>query len=466
MRYIEAQRARDLLTRLPDHQRELVLLRVVAGLSAEERQRARHVRGRGAGRAAPGPGAAPGDGQRGVDRLTERGPGTGIGAPRIRRSPRTPAMPRPRPPRPGPRPPPRRLREPRPKSRLRPRRPRRLRPQGRSPGSGFSPDAPPTQAPGASGRAPLRTPRRLPGPGVPARAPAAPVAPTAPVGATGAASVGSGAVARSAAVDLAAVRRTDALIEALAARCAPGSAARPADDPDPAVRLLRALITDVDEQTAPPAPSGPGPRRRGPRTIVALGVAGAVLASTGVAAAGSGVDHQPSAAPVPRSSSGQTAAPAAGDVDAATHDRPGLRRVRNPSRPPSRPATPSARTSNASNAAWSTCSRPGTTAAARTSRTRSRARPRPPARAPTRATTTCAAAWTPCAAKPKSGQTNTKAPAGTTDAPLPRADGPTHATPPRRSNAQHRSGRPVRKIARGVQCAAPLRGSRGTASAL
>ena len=36
MRYIEAQRARDLLTRLPDHQRELVLLRVVAGLSAEE----------------------------------------------------------------------------------------------------------------------------------------------------------------------------------------------------------------------------------------------------------------------------------------------------------------------------------------------------------------------------------------------------------------------------------------------
>nr|WP_255218812.1 sigma-70 family RNA polymerase sigma factor [Actinomadura formosensis] len=36
VRCIEAQRARDLLTRLPDHQRELVLLRVVAGLSAEE----------------------------------------------------------------------------------------------------------------------------------------------------------------------------------------------------------------------------------------------------------------------------------------------------------------------------------------------------------------------------------------------------------------------------------------------
>ncbi|WP_262401613.1 sigma-70 family RNA polymerase sigma factor [Actinomadura sp. CNU-125] len=36
VRHIEAQRARDLLTRLPEQQRELVLLRVVAGLSAEE----------------------------------------------------------------------------------------------------------------------------------------------------------------------------------------------------------------------------------------------------------------------------------------------------------------------------------------------------------------------------------------------------------------------------------------------
>jgi RNA polymerase sigma-70 factor, ECF subfamily len=36
VRYIEAERARDLLDRLPDHQKELVLLRVVAGLSAEE----------------------------------------------------------------------------------------------------------------------------------------------------------------------------------------------------------------------------------------------------------------------------------------------------------------------------------------------------------------------------------------------------------------------------------------------
>jgi RNA polymerase sigma-70 factor (ECF subfamily) len=36
VRYIEAERAKGLLDRLPDHQRELVLLRVVAGLSAEE----------------------------------------------------------------------------------------------------------------------------------------------------------------------------------------------------------------------------------------------------------------------------------------------------------------------------------------------------------------------------------------------------------------------------------------------
>lgn len=36
VRYIEAERARGLLDRLPHHQRELVLLRVVAGLSAEE----------------------------------------------------------------------------------------------------------------------------------------------------------------------------------------------------------------------------------------------------------------------------------------------------------------------------------------------------------------------------------------------------------------------------------------------
>jgi RNA polymerase sigma-70 factor, ECF subfamily len=34
--FIEAQRARELLARLPDHLRELLVLRVVAGMSAEE----------------------------------------------------------------------------------------------------------------------------------------------------------------------------------------------------------------------------------------------------------------------------------------------------------------------------------------------------------------------------------------------------------------------------------------------
>ncbi|TYB48506.1 hypothetical protein [Actinomadura chibensis] len=152
--------------------------------------------------------------------------------------------------------------------------------------------------------------------------------------------------------DLGAVRRSDAIIESLAARriavpsaavpeaAAPAEASGPAtpcgsapapaggaaersggecgrgrqqaDEPDPAVRLLRALIIDVDDQgagcesgpePAPPPPSGPGPgpRRRGPRTIVALGVAGAVLAGSGVAAAGgAAADHPDAAARAPR----------------------------------------------------------------------------------------------------------------------------------------------------------------------
>src|SRR5690606_38097655 len=120
-------------------------------------------------------------------------------------------------------------------------------------------------------------------------------------------------------VDLAAVRRTDAIIESLAARGGAGSAGRSlsgaetgrplqAEDADPAVRLLCALIDDVDDPgtgatgPAPPSGPGPGPRRRGPRTIVALGVAGAVLASGGVAAAGGDADRSSrAAAPAPRS---------------------------------------------------------------------------------------------------------------------------------------------------------------------
>ncbi|WP_433474631.1 hypothetical protein ACQPZP_38815 [Spirillospora sp. CA-142024] len=153
--------------------------------------------------------------------------------------------------------------------------------------------------------------------------------------------------------DLGAVRRTDELIESLARRAA-GSAARPetgrprlpdpgrADDRDPAVRLLGALITDVDDQdpgpeTAPPPPSGP--RRRGPRTIVALGVAGAVLASSGVAAAGGGVADRTAASPAPSTSG------VSDDADRATADTDAdLRgRKRSPVRPAPEPGGPTAR---------------------------------------------------------------------------------------------------------------------------
>lgn len=102
--------------------------------------------------------------------------------------------------------------------------------------------------------------------------------------------------------DLGAVRRSDAVVEALGARRAVRTAA---DDGDPAVRLLRALIADIDAggalpradrrwglAAAPEAQPPRGPRRRGPRTIVALSVAGAVLTSTGVAAAGGGLVEQ------------------------------------------------------------------------------------------------------------------------------------------------------------------------------
>ena len=168
--------------------------------------------------------------------------------------------------------------------------------------------------------------------------------------------------------DLDAVRRTDAIIDALAARRAAGSASLSlpggetgrrwqVEESDPAVRLLRALIDDVDDpgqdagpDTTPPTPpatpptpsgpepdpdsgSGPGPRRRGPRTIVALGVAGAVLASTGVAAAGGVHGRPPAAAPAVGESGGaRTTAPA--DTDAGTYrPRPPARLRTGPARP-------------------------------------------------------------------------------------------------------------------------------------
>ncbi|GAA3965745.1 hypothetical protein GCM10023085_55300 [Actinomadura viridis] len=121
--------------------------------------------------------------------------------------------------------------------------------------------------------------------------------PTPPSDAPPTASAPGGSTERPAATappgwDLTAVRRTDALLDALAGRGAAATEAA-AGTADPAVRLLHALIRDVDEEPprrqASPGerPSPPnGPRRRGSRTIVALGVAGAVLAGSGVAAAG------------------------------------------------------------------------------------------------------------------------------------------------------------------------------------
>ncbi len=75
--YIEAERTRALLAQLPHHLRELLILRVVTGLSAEETG---NVLGMSAGAVqgspAPGTGPAPGACGRGVDCvITGRGPG-------------------------------------------------------------------------------------------------------------------------------------------------------------------------------------------------------------------------------------------------------------------------------------------------------------------------------------------------------------------------------------------------------
>ncbi|GAA2634032.1 hypothetical protein SMC26_15015 [Actinomadura fulvescens] len=120
--------------------------------------------------------------------------------------------------------------------------------------------------------------------------------------------------------DLTAVRRTDALFDDLAARrtaasetAAPSGSSGERVSGDPAVRLLHALVADIDADadTDDPGvtpgknadegggadPSAPGARRRGSRTFVALGVVGVVLAGTGVAAAGG--DLTPRSAPAP-----------------------------------------------------------------------------------------------------------------------------------------------------------------------
>ncbi len=71
--YIEAKRALALLARLPVQQRELLVLRVLTGLSAEETGHELGMPGRSCpGRPAPRAHAAPGDSAGGMDRLTRR----------------------------------------------------------------------------------------------------------------------------------------------------------------------------------------------------------------------------------------------------------------------------------------------------------------------------------------------------------------------------------------------------------
>lgn len=87
--------------------------------------------------------------------------------------------------------------------------------------------------------------------------------------------------------DLGALRRTDALLDALSGRRDVSSE----DAEDPAFALLKALVDDVDAGAPPlsPAPrenTGRRPPRRLSRTLVSLCVATTVLMTTGVAAAG------------------------------------------------------------------------------------------------------------------------------------------------------------------------------------
>ncbi|WP_026314086.1 hypothetical protein [Actinomadura flavalba] len=153
--------------------------------------------------------------------------------------------------------------------------------------------------------------------------------------------------------DSAELRRTDALLDALAARSAAGSDALPAADP--AVTLLRALVADVAE-IAPvpdePAAEPPRGRRRGSRTIVALGVLSTVLGGSGVAAARDGllpapppaaVAEAPAPAPVPAENAPGSLLPSPGpSVPRAPSPRPPAPSARPVAWTPP-PATPSAR---------------------------------------------------------------------------------------------------------------------------
>ncbi|MEU5883670.1 hypothetical protein [Spirillospora sp. NPDC047279] len=176
---------------------------------------------------------------------------------------------------------------------------------------------------------------------------------------------------------------------------AAGAALPPGMAADPAVQLLRALVADVNAGAAPgldlgeqaagdsldqDAPCGGqddaevaagagagvgtgfdagitagvtagvtadagveaascGARRRAPRTILALGVAGVVLASTGVAAAGGGLGaDRPSSAPVKPGVSGETHQAEADDTKSGGPEPSGSPAPRKAAPAPGRPA--------------------------------------------------------------------------------------------------------------------------------
>jgi hypothetical protein len=90
--------------------------------------------------------------------------------------------------------------------------------------------------------------------------------------------------------DLSAVNSSDELVDALSSR----RFAEAGHPDDPAVRLLTALVADVDAGAPPmasPSPVScgiPATYRRGVRAFVTFGVAAVVLTSAGAAAAGGG----------------------------------------------------------------------------------------------------------------------------------------------------------------------------------
>ncbi|GAA3227182.1 hypothetical protein [Actinocorallia longicatena] len=142
-------------------------------------------------------------------------------------------------------------------------------------------------------------------------------------------------------VDLGSLRATDALFDRLATRLP-----EPPEDQDSAVLLLRSLLDDVDDAapaTGDPAVDPRKPRRTGVRTAVALGVASAVLATTGVAAAGGGwAERDEPRRAAPQSSSSAKPDRKKPKAEAEAHITPANPAPPRPARPPGRPAHPKA----------------------------------------------------------------------------------------------------------------------------